>query len=115
MILDGLKDGSPVLVSHLLVLTGLCGSHGEALRLIKGGGAYLNNRRITPPNELIFDYDLLYGHWVILRKGKKDVAAVEFTIDPVAERGWWLDYSDPIPGPLRDGVRPGSQLAGKMH
>lgn len=116
MILDGLKDGSPILVSHLFVLTGLCSSRGEALRLIKEGGAYLNNRKLTPPDELVFDYDLLHGQWVILRKGKKHVAAVEFTVDPVPdERGWWLDWSDPIPGSVRDGVRAGSEPAGKVH
>jgi tyrosyl-tRNA synthetase len=96
VILDGLKDGDPLLVSHLLVLTGLCGSRGEASRLIREGGAYLNNRRLTPPDELVFDYDLLHGTWVILRKGKKHVAAVEFTIDQKPERrDWWLEWASP--------------------
>jgi hypothetical protein len=115
VILDSLKDGSPVLVSHLFVLTGLCSSRSEATRLIKAGGAYLNNRQLTPPDELVFDYDLLRGKYVFLRRGKRNVAAVEFTVDPTSERGWWLDWSEPVPGPVRDGVRAGGEPAGKVH
>lgn len=113
MILDSLKDGDPLLVSHLFVLTGLCKSRSEALRLIREGGAYLNNRQLTPPDELIFDYDLLAGKYVFLRRGKKHVAAVELTIDPAPQREFWLEYSDP--GPVRDGVRQDGEPAGKVH
>lgn len=109
------KDGDPLLVSYLFVLTGLCGSHREALKLIRQGRAYLNNRQLTPPDELIFDYDLLRGKYVFLRRGKRNVAAVEFTIDPAPGHDYWLEYSDPIPGPVRDGVRPDSSLAGEVH
>jgi hypothetical protein len=112
--LDGLKDGDPLLVSHLFVLTGLCKSRSEAARLIRGGGAYLNNRRLTPPDELVFDYDLLHGHWLILRKGKKDVAAVEFTIDPAPEQHYWLEWSEPV-RPVGDEVRRSSSHAGEVH
>lgn len=111
MILDSLKDGDPLLVSHLLVLTGLCRSRSEALRLIRAGGAYLNNRQLTPPDELVFDYDLLRGKYLFLRRGKRNVAAVELIADPVAEQGYWFEYS----GPVRDGVRPDREHASQVH
>ena len=70
--------GEPLTASLLLVMTGLVKSRSEALRLIRGGGAYLNNRRLTPPDELVFGTDLLHGRYVILRKGRRHAAAAEF-------------------------------------
>lgn len=70
---------TPITASQLFVWSGLCKSRSEALRLIKQGGAYLNNRKLTPPDELLMYDDLLHGRFVILRKGKRDVGAVEFT------------------------------------
>jgi tyrosyl-tRNA synthetase len=66
-------------VSRLLQMTGLTSSRGEAYRVIRAGGAYLNNRKVTPPDELVFGSDLLHGKYLILRKGKRNAAAVELT------------------------------------
>lgn len=73
------EHDEPMTVSRLLQATGLTSSRGEAYRVIRAGGAYLNNRKITPPDELVFDSDLLHGKYLILRKGKRNVAAVELT------------------------------------
>lgn len=80
-----IRDGEPLTASVLLCLTGLASSRSEALRLITSGGAYLNNRKLTPPDELVFQADLLEDRYVILRRGKKTVAAVDFSYCDDAE------------------------------
>jgi len=64
-------------VVDLLVDTGLARSKGEARRTIGEGGAYLNNERITDPDQVPGDDDLLGGAWLVLRRGKKNFAGVE--------------------------------------
>jgi tyrosyl-tRNA synthetase len=66
-------------VVDLLVETGLARSKGEARRTIGEGGAYLNNERITDAGHVPGDDDLLGGSWVVLRRGKKNLAGVELT------------------------------------
>jgi tyrosyl-tRNA synthetase len=46
-------------------------SKGEARRLIKGGGVYLNNIRIQDMNKEIVSTDLLENRYLVLRSGKK--------------------------------------------
>jgi tyrosyl-tRNA synthetase len=48
----------------------LCGSRGEARRLIQQGGGYANHRRIESIDALITDKDLNKGE-ILLRAGKK--------------------------------------------
>jgi tyrosyl-tRNA synthetase len=64
-------------VVDLLVDTGLVKSKGEARRTISEGGAYLNNERITDVDHVPGDDDLLGGAWLVLRRGKKNLAGVE--------------------------------------
>lgn len=61
----------------LLVESGLVSSKGEARRTIKEGGAYLNNERVTDPELVPGDDDLVAGSWLVLRRGKKHLAGVE--------------------------------------
>ena len=61
----------------LLVETGLVKSKGEARRTISEGGAYLNNERITDAEQVPDDADLIAGGWLVLRRGKKNLAGVE--------------------------------------
>jgi len=61
----------------LLVDTGLVKSKGEARRTINEGGAYLNNERVTDPDLVPGDDQLLAGGWLVLRRGKKHLAGVE--------------------------------------
>ena len=68
--------GAPLPVADLLAWTGLAASKAEARRLVSQGGAYLNNERIGA-GRVLAPADLLDGRYVILRRGKRDVAAVE--------------------------------------
>jgi tyrosyl-tRNA synthetase len=69
-------DELPTVVD-LLVDTGLCKSKGEARRTIGDGGAYLNNQRVEDPDRRPDAGDLLGGSWLVLRRGKKNLAGVE--------------------------------------
>ena len=67
--------GTPVV--DLLVASGLAKSKGEARRTISEGGAYLNNQRITDPDLVPGEQDVVAGGWLVLRRGKKHLAGVE--------------------------------------
>ena len=69
-------DGLPSIVD-LLVVAGLSASKGEARRTIREGGAYLNNQRVEDPEWVPSDKDLLADSWLVLRRGKKNLAGVE--------------------------------------
>jgi tyrosyl-tRNA synthetase len=70
------SEGIPPVVD-LLVLCGLCKSKGEARRTIAEGGVYLNNTRVEDPDLTPGEADLLGGAWLVLRRGKKNLAGVE--------------------------------------
>ncbi len=55
-----------------LVESGLASSKGEARRVIAGGGAYVNNRKVADDQRTLGDEDLLHRRYVVLRKGKRD-------------------------------------------
>ncbi len=69
-------DGLPTIVD-LLVDCGLCKSKGDARRTVSEGGAYLNNERVNDPEHRPTESDLLGGSWLVLRRGKKNLAGVE--------------------------------------
>ena len=69
-------DGTSALLD-LLVATGLAQSRGDARRTVSEGGAYVNNRRVTDPAYVPGDPDFLHGRWLILRRGKRNLAVVE--------------------------------------
>ena len=56
---------------ELAVKSGLLSSKGEANRLIKNGGAYLNNDRVVDPKLQIQKKDLIEGQFVLIGAGKK--------------------------------------------
>ena len=66
-------------ISDLLVRSGLAESRTAARRVVAEGGAYLNNRRVTEPDLVPTEADLLHGRWLILRRGKRSLAAVAVT------------------------------------
>jgi len=70
------REGLPTIVD-LLVLSGLSKSKGEARRTVGEGGAYLNNERVSDPDFAPSAHDLLGGSWLVLRRGKKNLAGVE--------------------------------------
>ena len=53
------------------VKIGLLPSKGEASRLIKNGGAYLNNERVEDPAFILSEESLIDGMYLILSAGKK--------------------------------------------
>ena len=62
---------------ELLVATGVVDSKSAARRIVKEGGAYLNNKRVESEDFTPSKSDLLQGKYLLLRKGKRDLAAVE--------------------------------------
>ncbi len=64
-------------IVDLLVEAGLSRSKGEARRTVGEGGAYLNNERVEDPEFTPGESDLLAGSWLVLRRGKKNLAGVE--------------------------------------
>ena len=62
---------------ELLVAAGLAESRTAARRTLVDGGAYLNNRRVADPEAVPTDGDLLHGRWLVLRRGKRSLAAIE--------------------------------------
>jgi tyrosyl-tRNA synthetase len=72
-----LKPGAPNGVVELLVASGLCGSKGAARRTIAEGGVSVNNVRITSDEWAPQRTDFLHGRWLVLRRGKRNIAGVE--------------------------------------
>jgi tyrosyl-tRNA synthetase len=68
--------GIPGIVD-LLFESGLVPSKGAARRTIGEGGAYLNNRRVEDVDYVPTERDLVGGTWLVLRRGKKNIAGVE--------------------------------------
>jgi tyrosyl-tRNA synthetase len=64
-------------VVDLLLTSGLAKSRSEARRTVGEGGAYLNNERVTDPDLVPGDDDLLAGRWLVLRRGKKSLAGID--------------------------------------
>jgi tyrosyl-tRNA synthetase len=61
----------------LLVATGVVDSKSAARRVVKDGGAYLNNVKVNSEDFVPTKSDFLCGKYAVLRKGKRDLAAVE--------------------------------------
>lgn len=68
-------DKLPAL-DELLVRSGLAQSKKAARRTIAEGGAYVNNIRIEHEDFQVPVSDLLFGRWVVLRRGRKAFAGV---------------------------------------
>ncbi|WP_374983667.1 tyrosine--tRNA ligase [Streptomyces fradiae] len=65
------------LVVDLFAETGLAPSKSAARRTVKEGGAYVNNVKVTAEDAAVAAGDLLHGRWLVLRRGKRNLAAVE--------------------------------------
>lgn len=61
----------------LLTATGVVDTKSAARRIVKEGGAYLNNQKISGEDFRLSKSDFLCGKYAVLRKGKRDLAAVE--------------------------------------
>lgn len=72
------KSGEPIPTwVDLLAATGVVDSKSAARRVVKNGGAYLNNAKISGEDFAPQKSDFLCGKYAVLRKGKRDLAAVE--------------------------------------
>lgn len=64
-------------VVDLMAAAGIVSSKSAARRAIAEGGAYLNNEKVSDPEQVVTGTDLLLGRFVIVRRGRKTVGAVE--------------------------------------
>ncbi|MBP6147636.1 MAG: tyrosine--tRNA ligase [Candidatus Planktophila sp.] len=61
----------------LLAATGVVDSKSAARRIVKESGAYLNNEKVPTEDFRLEKGHFLCGKYALLRKGKRDLAAVE--------------------------------------
>jgi tyrosyl-tRNA synthetase len=66
-------------VRDFLASTGITASKGEATRLIKGGGIYINDARVSDERETLRRDLALLGRFFVVRKGKRDSFLVSVT------------------------------------
>jgi tyrosyl-tRNA synthetase len=72
-----LKPGTPDGIVDLLVASGLSQSKGAARRTIAEGGVSVNNIKIDDEDWSPQPTDFLHGRWLVLRRGKRNIAGVE--------------------------------------
>ena len=69
------KEGRPV--ADLLVATELAPSRSAARRTLAEGGVYVNNAKVDDQDATVGAENLLHGRWMVLRRGRRSLAAVE--------------------------------------
>ncbi len=72
-------------VAELMAETTIVSSRSDGRRAIAGGGAYLNNRKVTEQDARPDPSDLLHGHFLVLRRGKRTVGGVTVLTQPPGE------------------------------
>ena len=72
-----LKPGGPDDIVELLVASGLAESRKAARRTIGEGGVSVNNERIQADDWAPQPSDFLHGRWLVLRRGKRNIAGIE--------------------------------------
>ena len=60
-----------------MVASGLSASRGAARRTIGEGGVSVNNVRIDSEEWVPQSSDFLHGRWLVLRRGKRNIAGIE--------------------------------------
>jgi tyrosyl-tRNA synthetase len=71
-----MASGDEISVIDAMASAALVDSKSAARRIIKEGGAYINNVKVSDEATLIKGSDLLHGEVALLRKGKRDLMAV---------------------------------------
>ncbi len=71
-------DGWPV--TDLLTRAGVAKSKGDATRLIRAGGIYINEERVTDEKRVLRAEEAIEGALFIVRRGKKDYMLID--VDP---------------------------------
>ena len=72
-----LAPGGPDGIVDLLVATGLSASKKEAKRTVAEGGVSVNNVRVDSEEWVAGASHFLHGRWLVLRRGKRNIAGVE--------------------------------------
>ena len=68
--------GEGLWLPELLHEAGLAQSRGQARKDVKGGGVYVNGKRIDNEQHKLTASDLMFGKYVLLRRGKRNYAVV---------------------------------------
>ena len=68
--------GEGLWLPELLHEAGLAQSRGQARKDVKGGGVYVNGKRIDDEQHKLTTSDLMFGKYVLLRRGKRNYAVV---------------------------------------
>ena len=68
--------GEGLWLPELLHEAGLAQSRGQARKDVKGGGVYVNGKRIDDEQHKLTSSDLMFGKYVLLRRGKRNYAVV---------------------------------------
>lgn len=74
----GVLDRDALLL-EVLVDAGVFASKGEARRLVRNGGLYVNNQRVDAEDQKLTGTCLLSGGMVVVRTGKKSYFLLKFT------------------------------------
>ncbi|MGN6088394.1 MAG: tyrosine--tRNA ligase [Actinomycetales bacterium] len=70
-------EGQLPTYAEILAETGLVPSRSAARRTVGEGGAYVNNERISDADARPSSSQLLDGRWLVLRRGRRSLAAAE--------------------------------------
>lgn len=63
-------------VVDAMVAAGVVDTKSAGKRAVTEGGAYLNNAKVTEPDQRLTDDDFLCGRVALVRRGKKTVGAL---------------------------------------
>ena len=58
-------------IADIMVAIGLASSKSDAMRLVRGGGVYVNNRRVTDERARFTSSEAIAGRMFVLRKGAR--------------------------------------------
>ena len=68
-------------VTEFLAANAVTGSKSEAVRLIKGGGIYINGQRVVDEKSRVLPDEAMHARYFVVRKGKKDNFLVRVSRD----------------------------------
>ena len=63
--------GQGTSIADIMVATKLASSKSDAMRLVRGGGVYVNNRRVTDERARLTTEQAIAGRMLVLRKGAR--------------------------------------------
>ena len=70
------EGGEYPTIVDAMVAAGIVDTKSAGKRAVAEGGAYLNNVKVTDPDQRLTDDDFLCGQVALVRRGKKTVGAL---------------------------------------